>query len=225
MQLKWYGHASFRITRSDGFTLVTDPYTPATSGYAPVTEPSDLAIASSATDDFHCRVDLIPGNPITVNALEIAKEGGMQEVAGITIQAMEAMEMEDHPFHDPDQNAMYRFEVDGIKIAHMGDVGNALTDRQIAFYEDIDILLALTGGIPTIQLDDLKVLIDRVKPKFVVPMHFRTLTYLQRNTFWIETFLAYFDDANVDFAFDYKIELTKDDLPSQTRVLVLDYAR
>ena len=120
---------------------------------------------------------------------------------------------------------MYRFEMDGIKVAHMGDVGNPLNAQQMAFFEDVDVLLALTGGGLTIALDDLKVLIDTVQPKIVVPMHFRTLTYRPRNTHWIETFLAYFDDAQVDFAFDYETEITAADIPSETRVLVMDYAR
>lgn len=225
MKLKWYGHASFRITAADGTTIITDPYTPEGVGYPPITETADLVVISSDDDDAHCRHDLIPGNPTVVNALTVALNGGQQTAHGLTIQAVEAMEIEDHPEHAPGQNGMYRFEIDGIKVAHMGDVGNPLNERQTAFFDGVDVLLALAGGELTIHLDDLKKLIDTVQPKIVVPMHFRTLTYRPRNTHWIETFLSYFDDANVDFAFNYETEITKAGLPDHTRALVLDYVR
>lgn len=225
MKLKWYGHAAFRITSSDGLSIITDPYNPDGVGYPPITEEADMVIISSDDDDAHCRFDLIPGDPVVVNALEVAQSGGDRTVQGITITAIQAMEIENHPLHAPGQNGMYRFEVDGISIAHMGDVGNPLSEAQTTFFKDVDILLALTGDIFTIALDELKRVIDAAKPRFVVPMHFRTLTYKPRNTFWIEAFLAYFDDKVVDFAFDYEIELTPDDVPDHTRVLVLDYMR
>lgn len=225
MKLKWYGHASFRIESSDGLSLITDPYTPETAGYAPITETADLVVTSSDDDSYHCRADLIPGEPTAINALTVAQNGGTHEAHGITIHAMESMEMKKHPYHEPQPNGMYRFEIDGIIVAHMGDVGNPLTDEQIDFFKDVDVLLALAGDVPTIQLPDLKVAIDAAQPKYVVPMHFRTLTWKPRDGFWIQSFLDYFDDENVDFAFNYEIELTPDDIPEATRILVLDYVR
>lgn len=225
MKLKWYGHAAFRITSSDGFSIITDPYTPEGVGYAPITESADMVVISSDDDDAHCRHDLIPGDPVVVNALTVAQNGGVQEAAGLTVEAVQAMEIEDHPEHAPGQNGMYRFEVDGIRIAHMGDVGNPLNEKQTAFFNDVDVLLALAGGELTIDLDELKRVIDVAQPRLVVPMHFRTLTYRPRNTFWIETFLSYFDDSQIDFAFDYETDLIPADIPEQTRVLVLDYVR
>ncbi|MGB1288619.1 MAG: MBL fold metallo-hydrolase [Aggregatilineales bacterium] len=225
MKLKWYGHASFRITAADGLSIVTDPYTPKTAGYAAVTEAADMVFVSSDNDSFHCRADLIPGSPTVINALEVARNDGSHEAHGLTIQAIQAMEMENHPYHDPDHNGMYRFEVDGIRIGHMGDVGNRLTDAQMDFFKDLDVLLALTGGAPTIALDDLKALIDTAQPKLIVPMHFRTLSWKPRDCFWIQTFLDYFDVSQVDFPCAYEVELSKADIPDSTRVMVLDYVR
>ena len=224
MKIKWYGHASFRITDEDGRTIITDPYTPETSGYKPFTESSDIVIISSDNDSYHCRADLIPDSPTVINALELAKSGQPRTEHGITFNAIKAMEALDHHEHDPDQNGMYRFEVDGISVGHMGDVGNALTEAQIEFFNNVDILLALAGGHPTIALDDLKVLIERAQPRLVIPMHFRTLRYKQRNTLWIQSFLDYFDVSDVEFACDSEVELTPESLSDKHRVLILDYA-
>ncbi len=225
MKIKWYGQACFLITASDGTQIITDPYTPETSGYQYVKEEADLVIRSSDNDSFHCRSDLIPGSPTVVTALDLAYNGGETVQKGIPIRAIEAMEALNHRYHDPDQNGMYRFTVDGLEIGHMGDVGNALNEAQIDFFKGLDILLALTGGHPVIELDDLKTVIDQAQPKLVIPMHFRTLTYKPRNSFWIESFLSYFDESQIDFAFDYETNITHDSLPETTRVLVLDYVR
>lgn len=224
MKLKWYGHAAFLITAANGTTIITDPYTPETAGYLPITDAPDIVITSSDNDSFHCRADLIPGAPQIINALELARAGGIREVRGIPFRAIEAMEALDHRYHDPDQNGMYRFVVDGIHIGHLGDVGNPLSDEQIAFFSGLDVLLALAGGHPTIALDDLKAAIDRIQPRLIVPMHFRTLRYKPRNTFWIESFLSYFNDKDVDFACDWEVTLTRETLPPSTRVLVLTHA-
>jgi L-ascorbate metabolism protein UlaG (beta-lactamase superfamily) len=224
MKLKWYGHASFLVTGEKGVTLITDPYTPETSGYEPIPDSPDIVIVSSDNDSFHCRADLIPGSPAIINALQLAQNGGVTNEKGVTIRAFEAMEALNHRYHDPDQNGIYRFEVDGIHVGHMGDIGNAFSDEQITFFDGIDVLLALAGGHPTIELDDLQSVIERTQPRIVVPMHFRTLRYKPRNTYWIETFLSLFDDANVDFACAAEVTLTRASLPTSTRALVLTHA-
>jgi len=226
MKIKWYGHAAFRIVPENGPVTITDPYTPEGVGYAPITDPAELVLISSDDDSAHCRADLINGNPEVLNALTVAQNGGSATAAGLNITAIEAAEWDHHPEHEvPGQNGMYRWEMDGIKCAHMGDVGNRLTDAQQAFFEDVDILFALAGGYLTIELPDLMEMIHRTRPKLVIPMHFRTLTYRPRNTMWIESFLNHFKDEDVDFAFGSEIEITKDQLPDRTRVMVMDYVR
>ncbi|MEL6689538.1 MAG: MBL fold metallo-hydrolase [Pseudomonadota bacterium] len=226
MDITWYGHAAFGLAPETGPRIVTDPYTPEGVGYPPITEPADLVIMSSDDDSAHCRGDLIQGQPEIVNALTIAQNGGKTEAKGVEITAIEAAEWDHHPEHEvPGQNGMYRFALDGLKCAHMGDVGNPLTLKQQEFFEDTDILFALAGGYLTILLPDLMEMIHRVQPKLVIPMHFRTLTYKPRNTMWIESFLAHFNDDDVEFACSPRVTLTRSDLPEKTQVLVMDYLR
>ncbi|MEM9320075.1 MAG: MBL fold metallo-hydrolase [Pseudomonadota bacterium] len=226
MLITWLGHAAFKLEDADGFSVITDPYTPEGVGYPPIRETADLVIISSHDDDAHCRADLIPGAPAVINALELAQKGGQGAAAGLRVTAIEAAEWDHHPDRAvPGQNGMYRFALDGVKVAHMGDVGNPLSDAQMAFFEDTDVLLALAGGYLTIELPDLMEMIHRVKPKLIIPMHFRTLTYRPRNTLWIESFLAHFRDDAVDFACNPTATIGQSDLPDETRVLVLDYLR
>ncbi len=226
MRIKWYGHAAFGLFPTSGPSIITDPYTPDEIGYAPINDTADIVLISSDDDDGHCRADLITGNPLVVNALKVARDDGRTEALGTRITAIEAAEWDLHPEHEvPGQNGMYRFDLDGIGFAHMGDVGNPLTDAQQGFFAGTDVLFALAGGYLTIELPDLMEMIHRMRPRLVIPMHFRTLTYRPRNTMWIESFLAHFKEEDIDFAFSSEIELEPTDIPEHTRVLVMDYVR
>lgn len=226
MDIRWYGHAAFRLKPESGPSIITDPFRPDLVGYAAIPDPADLVVRSSDTDEGHCREDLVPGPHEVVDALNISKNGGVKTVAGVKFSAMQAMECENHPEHDvPGQNAMYRFELDGITIAHMGDVGNRLTAAQIAFFDDVDVLFALTGAALTIKLPDLMEMIHKTGPKIVVPMHFRTLTYKPQRGAWVEEFLSHFHDHQIDYALGYDTVVKPSALPDDTRVLVMDYHR
>ena len=226
MKITWYGHAAFGLVPERGPRMITDPYTPEGVGYAPIRDSADLVLISSDDDDAHCRADLIAGDPTVVNALSVAQGGGRTEAAGIEIDAIEAAEWDHHPEHEvPGQNGMYRWEMDGIKFAHMGDVGNPLTPAQQDFFAGTDVLFALAGGYLTILLPDLMEMVHRARPRLIIPMHFRTLTYRPRNTLWIESFLNHFTEESIDFACNHTVELKAEDLPERTRVLVMDYVR
>src|SRR5919106_1507768 len=170
MKIKWYGHACFSI-QGDDTVIVSDPYTPEVAGLNPVDEPAEVVVMSSATDRFHSDASMVPGDPKILNALEIADTGPV-EVNDVVFEALPTMESLTHK-ENPDENAIYRFELEGVSILHMGDLGNPLTDEQLARLRGkVDILLALTGGPPTIELEDLDRAIEEIKPSVVIPMHY-----------------------------------------------------
>jgi L-ascorbate metabolism protein UlaG (beta-lactamase superfamily) len=227
MQVTWFGQAAF-LFEGGGVRTITDPYTPDILGYPAIEAAADVVLTSSDDDDAHCRSDLIAGDPITANALDIAGEGeGEAAVGPLAVRAIAAEEWEHHPRGTANQNAMYRWEQDGMTIAHMGDVGNALSEDQIAFFEGVDVLCALAGGPPTIALPDLMHMIHRVRPRLVIPCHFRTLAYRPANIAWIGEFLAHWRSEAVDFAFGPRATFAAGDLPPEgaTRALVLDRLR
>jgi L-ascorbate metabolism protein UlaG (beta-lactamase superfamily) len=175
MKITFYAHASFRL-EGDGLSVVTDPFTPAISGFDPINEPADIVIMSSATDDFHCDASHVTGNPVVVNALEVPEAG--MEVKGMMIRSFPAMESLTFDFQkyferDPDANALYHFEIGGVRVLHMGDIGNPVAPEHLEVLAGkVDLLLALTGEHATIALDDLDTAINVIMPKAVIPMHY-----------------------------------------------------
>ena len=225
MKITFYAHACFRL-EGDGLAVITDPYTPGPqgSGFQPINEPADIVIMSSATDAFHSDPSHILGNPTVVNALELPSEGAT--VRGLHIRPFPTMENLNYDFgRDPDANAMYLFTLGGVRVLHMGDVGNPLSDDQLATLRgNVDLLLALTGGRATIALDDLDAAINAIQPRAVIPMHY----YHERGVLKIlpvDAFVERYPPAQVTRVGTSTLTLTPQELPEPVHSYVLDQAR
>ncbi|GAI85674.1 unnamed protein product, partial [marine sediment metagenome] len=70
-------------------------------------------------------------------------------------------------------NTILCFEVDGVRVCHLGDLGHPLNDKQVAELGSVDILLIPVGGFFTIDAKVASRLCDRLKPKVIIPMHFK----------------------------------------------------
>ncbi len=217
MKVKWLAHASFLI-EGEGLRIITDPYEPNDIiNLPPITEPADIVIRSSNDDEAHCFVGTIPQGFDLVTATEIVDTG--TTVKGLKIDAVWSQESHIHKDVARD-NAMYRFSLEGINITHMGDVGNPLTEAQLEALAGTDILLALTGGPPTIELDDLVRVIDMIKPKVVIPMHYR----IPGPRFFmlpVTEFTKRYPAEMVRWVDTSEIELSRETLPVETRIYVL----
>jgi L-ascorbate metabolism protein UlaG (beta-lactamase superfamily) len=229
MKIKFYAHASFRF-EADGLALVTDPYQPGISGFAPIEEPADVVIMSSRTDDFHSDPSHVLGEPEVINALELPPEGVV--VRGIPVRGFEAYESKTFDYQgeagrDPDANALYHFTMGGLRVLHMGDLGNPVSPAHLeALAGQVDILLALAGAHATIALEDLDDAIRVIKPRVVIPMHYwheRGILKIEK----VDRFVERFSPELVTRVGGSEIEITPDTLPSvgEMRVVVLEQAR
>lgn len=217
-RITWYGHACFRLD-AGGVSIVTDPYTPELAGLEPLAEPADAVVMSSALDEAHSCSAMVPGSPEVLNALDAV--GALRTVAGaISVEAVEASEGEDRP-DQPKANALYRLDLGGVSICHMGDVGQALTERQLAPLRGrVDVLLALAGAGLTIPLDDLDRAIGEIAPRVVIPMHYRTPS-LRYSAGPVEDFLARRAGDRIFTHAGSTLELEPETLPDALTIHVL----
>ncbi len=205
-------------------SIVTDPYDPKISGLKGVKDPADLVVVSSTTDEYHSNVAMIPGDPLSLNALEVAGSGRI-EVGGVTFEAFRTMESVEYK-EDPEDNAMYRFELEGVSVLHMGDTGNPFTEEQLHRLRGrVDVLLALVGGPPTIELEDLCRALEEIGPRVVIPMHYR-IPGLKVNgeILPVEAFLSRYPREVVVSVGGSEVEFTPSTLPSALRIYVLEPA-
>jgi L-ascorbate metabolism protein UlaG (beta-lactamase superfamily) len=72
-------------------------------------------------------------------------------------------------------NTIFVFELDGVRMAHFGDLGqSALREEQAAVIGVVDLMFLPVGGGPTIGAEQAAAIVDRLHPRWVVPMHYRT---------------------------------------------------
>lgn len=218
MRIEWIGHACFLITSDAGLSIVTDPYETGFRdiiNYDPVNISSDIVTVSHEHGD-HNHVQAVSGKP------EVVRGTGIQTVKGIQFSGIPS-------YHDEVQgaqrgpNTIFSFEVDGIRVVHLGDLGHALSPETLAELKGTDVLLAPTGGPgATMELQEAIDLWESLEPPVVVPMHFKT----PKCTFpkYSAEDLINLRPASRKTGVSY-IALTKGELPPPTEILILDCSR
>lgn len=163
MLIEWLGHASFRLTLSDGTSVVTDPFD-GTVGYSKPTRPADVVTVSHDHYDHNAAAAL---NPKTVYKTA-GRFPGKVDITGYP------------SFHDDRRgakrgaNIMFLIEADGARVLHLGDLGHDLSDEEIARFGRVDALLIPVGGIYTIDARQAAALAKRIGARVTVPMHYKT---------------------------------------------------
>ena len=100
---------------------------------------------------------------------------GAQEAAVGCVKAKAVLS-----YHDDVQgakrgvNAIRIFEIDGMKIVHMGDQGCLPDDDALHAIAEADVMMIPVGGTYTVDAQEAKEIIDRAKPCCVIPMHVKT---------------------------------------------------
>ncbi len=217
MKIKWYGHSAFLVTSDQGVKIITDPYESGAYGgqlsYGKIKDQADIVLTSHDHAD-HNDTKSLPGSP------EIVKGSGSKTVKGISIKGIST-------YHDPSKgsergaNTIFTFSVDGIKICHLGDLGHILSEKELAEIGSVDILLIPVGGYFTIDAKEATRVAEQIKPKVLIPMHFKT----EKCGFPIapvEDFLKGKSNAKRPKASEVAFE--KKTLPQQMEILVLDHA-
>ncbi len=177
MQVEWYGQSAFRFTAADK-TVAIDPFgdmsaMAASRGmqfdYPPIDGvTADLLLVTHEHID-HNGVESIAGDPTILRSTAGKLESPIGEVTAIASEHDQAAGTERGP------NTIFVFELDGLRVAHFGDFGqSALRDEQAAAIGRVDLLIVPVGGGPTAGASEAAAIVERLSPRWVVPMHYRT---------------------------------------------------
>ena len=203
MNIQWIGHSSFRISGSK--TIITDPYEGIGLDYPEIS--ADIVTVSHGHHD-HNAVESVKGDPA------IVADAGIRKVADVSITGY-------NTYHDDVQgakrgrNVVYVIKMDGVKIAHLGDLGCMPDDSVLGALEGVDVLLIPVGGNYTIDGKTAAALVAEVKPRTVIPMHYKTPN-LQVNVAGNEEFLMQL--YGVETVPGSKLEIT----PMMPKVVVFE---
>lgn len=160
------------ITTPGGTKILTDPVE--FKGYhLPEGIKPDIVTVSHNHID-HNRTDVVAGDPeVIMGCTSDNREVNSvdREIQGVRIYTVPS-------YHDPGKhgvNAIFVFEFEGVKIAHLGDLGTTLSESQVETIGEVDILMIPVGGQFTISGSDADEVIRQLNVKTIVlPMHYKT---------------------------------------------------
>jgi L-ascorbate metabolism protein UlaG (beta-lactamase superfamily) len=211
MKVKYLGHATFVITSNKGVSIITDPYeTGPDLTYGEITESADIVTVSHKHFD-HGNVAAVKGNP------EVVSRTGRSVVKGIEFNGIAS-------YHDEaggslrGDNIIFCFELDGVRVCHLGDLGHRLDDKQVKEIGSIDVLLIPVGGVYTIDAKVATEVCDQLKPRVIIPMHYKTEKGLAGIS-GVEGFLS--GKANVSRPDSSQAEFKPGELPATVQIIVL----
>ena len=203
-------HAMFLMELDKGLRVLTDPVGEA-SGFPVSPVKADVALVSHHHHD-HCALENAPGAKVIETA------GVHCPADGLRVTAMKS-------FHDDangtkrGENLLFLIEAEGLRVAHLGDLGHLPTPAQREALGRVDVLLVPVGGFYTIDAAQARETAALLGAKVILPMHYRT----EVNADWpitpVEAFTGQYPAVNV--AEMLLVRITRDDLKCHKPVIVL----
>ena len=164
LQIRWHGHACWEITNN--VTLVTDPHDGKSIGIPAPGVTGDIILVS------HDHYDHNSIKSVEKEGSKIVTDERKRNISDVEIRGIRS-------FHDEcegakrGKNIMYKFTVNEIKFCHLGDLGHELDDDTVQKIGDVDILFLPIGGTFTVDDEQAWNVINMIKPKIIVPMHYK----------------------------------------------------
>lgn len=200
IKVTWYGHSCF-LLECNGYKLVLDPYSPGSvPGYDTLNLTANQVISSHGHKD-HCWDGIIIEKP------EIESPFSITEI---------------ETFHDDKQgavrgtNKIHIVVGNGVRIAHLGDIGCDLSNDQIERIGKLDGILVPVGGYYTINAKQAEDLLEKLEVTVVVPMHYRYGSIGLSEIGVLDDFTSLRDDVKV---YDSNTITITNDMDRQTAVL------
>jgi len=165
MTITWYGHSCFKIANQGGhLTIITDPFSKEI-GLTPPRGNADI-VTVSCDHQGHNNVASISGDSFIVDS------AGEYEIKGVTIIGLLSSSDKDKA-KAKSTNIIYLIEMDQIRICHLGDIDQSLSDSQLEKIGAVDILMIPVGGQNTIDASKAQAVVEQIEPAIIIPMHYK----------------------------------------------------
>jgi L-ascorbate metabolism protein UlaG (beta-lactamase superfamily) len=225
VMLTWLGHPTFILKTSIGLTALLDPMGAGVGYTLTPVDGVDLVTISHEHSD-HNNVGLATGSPLVLHGLagnDWAKID--QTVKGVRVRTVPS-------YHDDTQgsqrgkNAIFVFEMEGLKVAHLGDLGHKLDTDQVKAIGPVDIVMIPVGGFYTIDGKGATEVVNQLNPKVIIPMHYKTPALgasLSGVLATADGLIAALGNSAKVTRTEQTITLSSSKLPSEKTVMVMSY--
>jgi L-ascorbate metabolism protein UlaG (beta-lactamase superfamily) len=209
LEITYLGRSAFRL-RGKEVTVVTDPFPP--DRQHGMGKPQADVVTVSHPDPHHCFVEGVGGVAKRIDG------PGEYEVADILIAgvatASQAMQGA--------ANTAYVLRFDDLAVCHLGAIRSKLDAKQIEEIGNVDILLVPVGGNGALGPAVAAEVVHQLEPRIVVPMEYRINGHdAQREP--VDHFVR--EMGSKEFATEPKLTVTRNSLPQDLRVVVLETRR
>ncbi|MDO5518075.1 MAG: MBL fold metallo-hydrolase [Clostridium sp.] len=167
MQIIWYGHSCFLIKTRNGKRILMDPFDNSL-GYRNDFPKCDI-ITMSHHHSAHSYLNNINYDTKIINVCDSFNLNSIK-ITGI------------ETFHDDcsglkrGSNIVFLFNIDGLSLCHLGDLGHIPSCSILNKLKNLDVLFIPIGGNFTIDGNKAYKICSLIKPKFIIPMHYKTNT-------------------------------------------------
>ena len=164
MEIIWHGERCFTI-KSKNTTLIIDPYEGGKHTLKNIKADTILL-----TDNYDEKAKLVEG----ADESEIISWPGEYEIKGAAIVAIPAYtKAKEEGDTAKGRIILYSFMVDGVRIGHLGPLGEPLDEEMLSKIGDIDILLIPVAGKESLDVKKAHQIVEQIDPRVVVPMNYK----------------------------------------------------
>jgi len=212
MEITWYGHSCFRIMERGKASVVTDPYDHNAVGYTALKLRADI-VSISQDQPGHNFVSAVKGKPFLI------KGPGEFETGGVFITAVQTDGRGKKKSNEP-PNILYVFDYESVTVAHLGDLRSVPSQTDIEALGQVNVALVPVGGGNGLIAAKAGEVVSMLEPGIVIPMHFGT----PDTTVNLAPLSKFLKEMGAGEPIPEPVlKISRSTIPSETRVVVLDY--
>jgi L-ascorbate metabolism protein UlaG (beta-lactamase superfamily) len=207
--IEYFGHNFFQITSKHGTKIITDPLAPGMHP-TPIVTPQVVTVGREHPN--HNYVELARGHPIILRGL--ANYGAEWNKISTTVGDVfiYSVPIYQQQFGNALKGAAFVFDLGTVCIAHLGDLSHKLTPEELKALGKVDVAMIPIGGTFTMPPDTAREVLQQLKPKIAIPMHYREDVSL------LNMFLTGFKNRHLP---GNTLVVSKAALPLPTEIVVL----
>jgi len=173
--IEYIAHSCFRIHTAGGARLLIDPFASRLwLGYDfPRKLAADAVLITHPHYDHDADVLIGHQPPPWAPDVRVMRDPGAYKISGVTITGIRGKHADPWGKEFGQTNTIWLLEVDGLRIAHMGDNG-PLTEANLQELGRVDILMMPIDAKHHILKDaEIQAIRQALRPRILIPMHYR----------------------------------------------------